>query len=216
MAGVYGESPRIIPGNEDERSRSCRPRRCRGSGGSHEHGLGPRLQDAARRPAPTSPTPARSPRPACWATSPSGWTAASCGTPRTSRSPTCPRPTATCAPSIARAGKCKKSMHSHERILALLEGRPVDCLPLMPITMMFAADQTRRALRPLCGGPSRDGRGPTPHGREVRLRLRFRASPTRPARRPTAGRRSSSSTTSRRRSTRSQALLGRQDRARPA
>ena len=32
-------------------------------------------------------------------------------------------------------------MNGHDRILALVEGRPVDCLPLMPITMMFAADQ---------------------------------------------------------------------------
>jgi len=32
-------------------------------------------------------------------------------------------------------------MNGHERILALLAGRPVDCLPQMPITMMFAADQ---------------------------------------------------------------------------
>lgn len=32
-------------------------------------------------------------------------------------------------------------INGRERILALLEGRPLDCLPLMPITMMFAADQ---------------------------------------------------------------------------
>ena len=32
-------------------------------------------------------------------------------------------------------------MTGRERILALLDGRPVDHLPLMPITMMFAADQ---------------------------------------------------------------------------
>jgi MtaA/CmuA family methyltransferase len=32
-------------------------------------------------------------------------------------------------------------MTSRERVLAMLEGRPVDRLPLMPITMMFAADQ---------------------------------------------------------------------------
>jgi MtaA/CmuA family methyltransferase len=31
-------------------------------------------------------------------------------------------------------------MNSHDRILAALEGRPVDRLPRMPITMMFAAD----------------------------------------------------------------------------
>ena len=32
-------------------------------------------------------------------------------------------------------------MNGYDRILAMLEGRPVDRLPLMPITMMFAADQ---------------------------------------------------------------------------
>ncbi|MGA2034133.1 MAG: uroporphyrinogen decarboxylase family protein [Thermoguttaceae bacterium] len=32
-------------------------------------------------------------------------------------------------------------MNGRERILAMLEGRPVDRLPLMPITMMFAGDQ---------------------------------------------------------------------------
>jgi MtaA/CmuA family methyltransferase len=32
-------------------------------------------------------------------------------------------------------------MNGHDRILAMLDGRPVDRLPLMPITMMFAADQ---------------------------------------------------------------------------
>ena len=32
-------------------------------------------------------------------------------------------------------------MNSRERVIALLEGRPVDHLPLMPITMMFAVDQ---------------------------------------------------------------------------
>jgi MtaA/CmuA family methyltransferase len=32
-------------------------------------------------------------------------------------------------------------MNGYERLLAVLEGRPADCLPLMPITMMFAADQ---------------------------------------------------------------------------
>ena len=31
-------------------------------------------------------------------------------------------------------------MNGYERTLAILEGRPADCLPLMPITMMFAAD----------------------------------------------------------------------------
>ena len=31
-------------------------------------------------------------------------------------------------------------MHGRERLLAFLDGRPVDCLPVMPITMMFAAD----------------------------------------------------------------------------
>ena len=32
-------------------------------------------------------------------------------------------------------------MNGRERVLAMLEGRPVDRLPLMPITMMFAADR---------------------------------------------------------------------------
>ncbi|MBN2473003.1 MAG: uroporphyrinogen decarboxylase family protein [Pirellulales bacterium] len=32
-------------------------------------------------------------------------------------------------------------MNGRERILAVLEDRPVDCLPQMPITMMFAGDQ---------------------------------------------------------------------------
>lgn len=32
-------------------------------------------------------------------------------------------------------------MNGRERVLALLEGKPVDRLPLMPITMMFAGDQ---------------------------------------------------------------------------
>ncbi len=32
-------------------------------------------------------------------------------------------------------------MNGYQRVLAMLDGRPVDCLPLMPITMMFAADQ---------------------------------------------------------------------------
>jgi|SRR5271157_1687152 len=32
-------------------------------------------------------------------------------------------------------------MNSRERVFAMLDGRPVDCLPVMPITMMFAAGQ---------------------------------------------------------------------------
>ena len=32
-------------------------------------------------------------------------------------------------------------MNSRERVFAMLEGKPTDCLPAMPITMMFAADQ---------------------------------------------------------------------------
>jgi MtaA/CmuA family methyltransferase len=32
-------------------------------------------------------------------------------------------------------------MNGRERLLAMLRGQPVDCLPQMPITMMFAADQ---------------------------------------------------------------------------
>lgn len=32
-------------------------------------------------------------------------------------------------------------MNGYERVMAMMEGRQPDCLPLMPITMMFAADQ---------------------------------------------------------------------------
>src|SRR5207302_6520040 len=32
-------------------------------------------------------------------------------------------------------------MNSRERIFSLIDGKPVDRLPLMPITMMFASDQ---------------------------------------------------------------------------
>ncbi|MGO8786780.1 MAG: uroporphyrinogen decarboxylase family protein [Terriglobia bacterium] len=32
-------------------------------------------------------------------------------------------------------------MNSRDRVFAMLDGRPVDCLPVMPITMMFATDQ---------------------------------------------------------------------------
>ena len=39
---------------------------------------------------------------------------------------------------------------SRERVLANLEGRPVDRLPLMPITMMFAAVQTGARYRDYC------------------------------------------------------------------
>ena len=35
----------------------------------------------------------------------------------------------------------KSDMNSRDRVFAMLDGRPVDCLPVMPITMMFAADQ---------------------------------------------------------------------------
>ena len=34
-------------------------------------------------------------------------------------------------------------MDSRQRFFALLEGRPIDRAPLMPITMMFAADQIK-------------------------------------------------------------------------
>jgi MtaA/CmuA family methyltransferase len=33
-----------------------------------------------------------------------------------------------------------KPMTGRERVIAMIEGRPTDCLPFMPITMMFAAD----------------------------------------------------------------------------
>ena len=35
-------------------------------------------------------------------------------------------------------------MNGRERIFAMLEGRAVDCLPAMPITMMFAVDQVKK------------------------------------------------------------------------
>lgn len=41
-------------------------------------------------------------------------------------------------------------MTSRDRVLAHLEGRPVDRLPLMPITMMFAADRIGARYRDYC------------------------------------------------------------------
>ncbi len=38
-------------------------------------------------------------------------------------------------------------MNGYDRVLAMIEGRPVDHLPNMPITMMFAADQIGQPLR---------------------------------------------------------------------
>ena len=38
-------------------------------------------------------------------------------------------------------------MNSRQRVLAMLDGQPVDRLPLMPITMMFAADRIGRKYR---------------------------------------------------------------------
>ena len=38
-------------------------------------------------------------------------------------------------------------MNGRERIIACLERRPTDCLPLMPITMMFAGDLIGRPYR---------------------------------------------------------------------
>ena len=38
-------------------------------------------------------------------------------------------------------------MNSRERVLAMIAGRPVDHLPNMPITMMFAGDQTGAKYR---------------------------------------------------------------------
>jgi len=32
-------------------------------------------------------------------------------------------------------------MNGYQRLLAMMQGQPVDHLPVMPITMMFAADQ---------------------------------------------------------------------------
>ena len=70
-------------------------------------------------------------------------------------------------------GTVETIMNSHDRILAVLEGRPVDRLPRMPITMMFAADVARRSLRPLCDRLSHDGRSTTSHRGGLRFRLRF-------------------------------------------
>ena len=41
----------------------------------------------------------------------------------------------------------KQAMNGRERILAMIDGKPVDRLPLMPITMMFAADQIGHCYR---------------------------------------------------------------------
>jgi uroporphyrinogen-III decarboxylase len=41
-------------------------------------------------------------------------------------------------------------MNSRERVFAHLEGRPVDRLPLMPITMMFACDRIGARYRDYC------------------------------------------------------------------
>src|SRR5512133_3055 len=41
-------------------------------------------------------------------------------------------------------------MNSRERVLAHLDGQPVDRLPLMPITMMFAADHIGALYRNYC------------------------------------------------------------------
>lgn len=38
-------------------------------------------------------------------------------------------------------------MNGRDRVLAMIEGRPVDSLPLMPITMMFAADRIGASYR---------------------------------------------------------------------
>ena len=79
-------------------------------------------------------------------------------------------------------------MNSHDRILAVLEGRPVDRLPRMPITMMFAADVAGIPY----GRYATDYRalveGATSHRGEPSISITCRAFPTRPARPPTAGR----------------------------
>lgn len=56
-------------------------------------------------------------------------------------------------------------MTGKQRVLAAIEGKPTDRLPLMPITMMFAAD--RSEVRQVCHRPSGDGRGADSHGRGV-------------------------------------------------
>lgn len=38
-------------------------------------------------------------------------------------------------------------MNGRERVLGMLEGKPIDCLPAMPITMMFATDQIGKKYR---------------------------------------------------------------------
>ena len=42
------------------------------------------------------------------------------------------------------ASLTETTVNSRERVFHLLAGQPIDCLPAMPITMMFAADQLGR------------------------------------------------------------------------
>ena len=106
-------------------------------------------------------------------------------------------------------------MTGRDRILATFDGSPVDSLPLMPITMMFAADQI--------GVPY--GRYAADHRTMVEAQIRTAekfdfdyvsciSDP--PARRPTTARRSTISTISRPRSTINQFAPGRQERSRRA
>lgn len=49
-----------------------------------------------------------------------------------------------------KANQAPLPMNSRDRVFAHLEGRPVDRLPLMPITMMFACDQIGARYREYC------------------------------------------------------------------
>ncbi|MFO0929320.1 MAG: hypothetical protein U0736_20225 [Gemmataceae bacterium] len=92
-------------------------------------------------------------------------------------------------------------MTGRERLLAFLDGKPVDGLPLMPITMMFAGDTAGVAYRRYATDHRalvEAERGPRPSMTSTTSR----ASPTRPVRRPTAAPPWPTSTTNRRRWTR--------------
>ena len=110
---------------------------------------------------------------------------------------------------------CRRdTMNGRERVLAHLAGQPVDRLPLMPITMMFAADQLGRATTATTPPTTacwsrpkmRDGGASSTSTTSRRI-----SDPAREA--ADCGRRSSSSsTTSRRPSTRTRRRAGRQER----
>ena len=92
-------------------------------------------------------------------------------------------------------------MNGRDRILAMLEGRLVDRLPLMPITMMFAGDQ---AASPTASTPwtiAKWSKLKSPSQRSS-ASTTFPRFPTRGEKRATAAQPFTSSTTSRRPSTR--------------